>query len=118
MKEGVEHDANASILRNEEEADRWLRGGGPETIGDILQIRKDDFLVAEITANHNDQAVGDIPGEPEGRPKNSHSQRPERPFLTALLNNEAQVTITAIRDSNEQFSREELGGPPKAGSFA
>jgi len=58
------------ILRNREEAERWLRGGGPETIKDLLQVREDDFVVAEITENQNDQSVGEIPTEPEGRPKN------------------------------------------------
>lgn len=57
------------ILRTHEEAMRWLAGGGPETIEDLIQVREDGFLVAEETENQNDQPVSGAPGEPEGRPE-------------------------------------------------
>lgn len=58
------------IFRNDEEAERWVRGGGPETIADILQVREDGFLVAQETANITgtrvENAPPPLPGAPDG----------------------------------------------------
>lgn len=55
-------------IRSLEQARAWIGGGDFETVEDILEVKDDGFLVANITRGVTGKFPDQIPDEPEGRP--------------------------------------------------